>query len=125
VAAVLRQAELLAVIGAEFDSHDGGGVGVWVWTRKSPCTGEGTWAFCDEGGGAPLGRLRDPRSRSVGGGIVGDSQVGGRLPSGCATKRLEQQFIRETSHRNPALPGLMVEDGDDKPGNHGRIVGGP
>ncbi len=77
------------------------------------------------GGGVLLCRLRDHRSRSVGGGIVGDSQVGGRLPSRCATERLEQQFIRETSHRNPAVPGLVVEDGDDKPGDHGRVVGGP
>jgi hypothetical protein len=125
VTAVLGQAELLAVIGAEFDSHDEVGVGLWVWTRKSPRAGEGMWAFCDGCGGVPLGRLRDPRSRSGGGGVVGDSQVGGRLPSGCATKRLEQQFIRETCHRNPAVPGLMVKDGDDKPGDHGRVMSRP
>jgi hypothetical protein len=99
------------------------GVGLWDWTRKSPRAGEGTWAFHDDGGGELLGRLRD--HGSLGGcRLIRDPQAGGRQPSGCATKCLEQQFIRETSHRNPAVPGLVVEDGDDKPGDHGRIVSG-
>jgi hypothetical protein len=32
-----------------------------------------------------------------------------------AKKRFLQQFIRELSHRNPAVPGFVVEDGHDKP----------
>jgi hypothetical protein len=34
-----------------------------------------------------------------------------------AMKRLLEQFIRELSHRNPAVLGFMVKDGNDKPGD--------
>lgn len=43
-----RQAEAFAVVGDEFDSHDGCFFLVDGWIQKTAMPGMGTWRLCEE-----------------------------------------------------------------------------
>jgi len=117
VAAVLRQAELLAVIGAEFDGHD-----VWFWwwdvsTKKPDLYWPG---FMCGLGVVDLCCLRE--HRDCFGGIFRECQCGCLNPTWRTTKRILQEFIRELGHGNLAVFGLVIEDGDKEPTELRRIM---
>lgn len=79
----------------------------------------------DRVGVVRLGRFREPRHLGFGGCLIPGLQACGCPPSRGSMQGLEQQIIRELGHRNPAVPGLMVEGGNNKPGDHGRVVSWP
>ena len=111
MAAVLGQTELLAVIGAEFDSHD-------VWFLVVGCGHEKArpllaWLIMCGWGVVDLCRLRE--RRDCFGGIFRECQCGCPNPAWRTTKGILQEFIRELGHGNLAVFGLVVEDGDKEP----------
>lgn len=88
-----------------------------MWARKGQTLR--AWLIMWFGGGE-LCCLREHRDFL--GGVFREFQCGGLNPSWRTTERILQEFIREFSHWNLAVFGLVVEDGDKEPAELRRIM---